>query len=99
MLYVDWFVKGLKKTFNVSVHEEEVGYESYDFYHEDLDDLLIPVKHLEMLPNPLLLETLIYVDESRNEWLAGIVLDEDTKEMIYEVWIKNGEAIAYEIYI
>lgn len=99
MLYVDWFVKRMKKTFNVSVPEEEVGYESYDFYHEDLDDLLIPVKHLEKLPNPLLLETLIYVDGSRNEWLAGIVLDEDTKEMLYEVWIKNGEAIAYEIYI
>lgn len=89
----------MEKTFNVSVPEEEVGYECYDFYHDDLDDLLIPKEHLDKLPNPLLFETLIYVDESRNEWLAGIVLDEDTKEMLYEVWIKNGEAIAYEIYI
>ncbi|MEK3798630.1 hypothetical protein MHI18_10225 [Peribacillus sp. FSL H8-0477] len=99
MLYVDWFVKRMKMTFNTIILEEEVGYESYDFYHDELDDLLFPVKHLEKLPNPLLLETLIYVDESRNEWLAGVVLDEETKEMLYEVWIKNGEAIAYEIYI
>lgn len=62
---MDWFIKRMKKTFNVSVPDEEVGYESYDFDHEDLDELLIPVKHLEKLPNLLLLETLIYVDGSR----------------------------------
>jgi hypothetical protein len=45
------------------------------------------------LPDLLLLETLSYVDENRNEWIAGAVLDKNTREILYEVWIKNGEAI------
>ena len=99
MRYVDWFVKRMKKTFNVTVKADEVGYEAYDFYHEDLDDLLIPSEHLEKLPNPLLLETLSYVDDKGYEWIAGIVLDEKTRKMLYEVWIRNGEPLAWEIYV
>lgn len=99
MLYVDWFVRRLNKTFRVVVKEDEVSFEAYDFYHEELDDLLIPLEHLEKLPNPLLFETIMYVDESRNEWIAGVVLDKETKDMMYEVWIKNGEPISFELYI
>ncbi|KMY51915.1 hypothetical protein [Peribacillus loiseleuriae] len=58
MFHIDWFVGTMKKTFNIVVKEEDVSYEAYDFYHEDLDDLLVPVEHLEKLPNPLLFETL-----------------------------------------
>jgi hypothetical protein len=59
----------------------------------------VPEEHLEKLPNPLLFETLSYVHENRNEWIAGFVRNEETKEKLYEVWIKNGEPIAYEIYV
>lgn len=99
MFYVDWFVGRMKKTFNIVVPKDEVSYEAYDFYHEDLDDLLIPAEHLEKLPNPLLFETLLYVDDKRNEWIAGVVLEDETRRKLYEVWIKNGEAIAYEMYV
>jgi hypothetical protein len=58
-----WFVGRMKKNFNVEVKSEEVSYEAYDFYKEELDDLLIPAKHLEKLPDPLLIETLSYVDD------------------------------------
>jgi hypothetical protein len=99
MIYLDWFVGTMKKTFNIVVKKEDVSYEAYDFYHEDLDDLLIPAEHLEKLPNPLLFETLSYVDGNRNEWILGVVEEEGTRKKLYEVWIKNGEAIAYEIYV
>jgi hypothetical protein len=99
MLHMDWFVRTMKRTFNVAVATDEVGYEAYEFYHEELDNYLVPEEHLEKLPNPLLLETLRYVDEKRNEWIAGFVRDEETGEKLYEVWIKNGEPIAYEIYV
>jgi hypothetical protein len=98
MDYVNWFVGRMKKLFDIIVVEDDISYEAYDFYHEELDDLLIPAEHLEKLPDPLLLETLSYVDENRNEWIAGMVLDEDTRDILYEVWIKNGEAIVYEMY-
>ncbi|WJQ10371.1 hypothetical protein QT237_16995 [Geobacillus stearothermophilus] len=99
MLHMDWFVRTMKRTFNVAVTIDEVGYEAYEFYHEELDNYLVPEEHLEKLPNPLLFETLAYVDGNGNEWIAGFVRDEETGEKLYEVWIKNGEPIAYEIYV
>jgi hypothetical protein len=99
MSHIDWFVRTMKRTFNVAVATDEVGYEAYEFYYEELDNYLVPEEHLEKLPNPLFLETLSYVDENRNEWIAGFVRDEETREKLYEVWIKNGEPIAYEIYV
>ncbi|WP_254656545.1 hypothetical protein [Bacillus thermotolerans] len=98
MMYLDWFAETMKMTFNIEVNRDDVGYEAYDFYHEEIDDLLIPAEHLEKLPNPLLIETLSYVDDEGYEWIAGYILEEKTREKLYEVWIKNGEQVAYEIY-
>lgn len=77
----------------------EVGYESFEFYHDELDHYLVPKEHLKKLPNPLLLETYTFVDENRNEWLVGYVRSEETRELMYEVWVKNGDPIAYEIHV
>ncbi|WP_432354595.1 hypothetical protein [Sporosarcina sp. A2] len=99
MMYVDWFVGTMKKTFNIEVNREDVSFEAYDFYHEELDDLLIPAKHLVKLPNPLLLETLMYVDDKGNEWVAAFATEEGTRKKLYELWIKNGKPIAYEMYV
>lgn len=99
MMYLDWFIGTMKKTFDIEVKREEVGYEAYDFYHEEIDELLIPAEHLEKLPDPLLIETLSYVDDEGHEWIAGYVLDVATRRKLYEVWIKNGEQIAYELYV
>ncbi|MGG6440216.1 hypothetical protein ABET52_07525 [Saccharococcus caldoxylosilyticus] len=42
MLHIDWFVRTMKRTFNVAVAIDEVGYEAYEFYHEELDNYLVP---------------------------------------------------------
>ncbi|WP_337019538.1 hypothetical protein [Oceanobacillus massiliensis] len=99
MMNLDWFVRSMSKMFHIAVKEKDVGYEAYEFYHEELDDLLIPAEHLAKLPDPLLFETLCYVDDKGYEWIAGFVLDKKTREIMYEVWIKNGKAIAYEVYV
>ncbi|MDQ0214948.1 hypothetical protein J2S13_001347 [Oikeobacillus pervagus] len=99
MMYLEWFVGTMKKTFGIEVKREDVGYEAHDFYHEEIDALLIPAEHLEKLPNPLLIEAISYVDDKGYEWIAGYVLEEETRKKLYEVWIKNGEQIAYEIYV
>ncbi|SFA60306.1 hypothetical protein SAMN05216169_11101, partial [Anoxybacillus pushchinoensis] len=36
--------------------------EAYEFYHDEIDELLIPAKYVKKLPNPLLLEALMYVE-------------------------------------
>lgn len=64
---MDWFVGTMKKTFNIEVNREDVSFEANEFFQEELDDLLIPAKHFVKLPNPLLLETLMYVDDKGNE--------------------------------
>ncbi|WP_199445807.1 hypothetical protein [Bacillus weihaiensis] len=61
--------------------------------------MLIPAEHFEKLPNPLLIEAISYVDDKGYEWIAGYLLEEETRRKVYEVWIKNGEQIAYEIYV
>jgi hypothetical protein len=99
MIHLDWFVETMKKTFHIEVKSDEVSYEGYEFYHEELDDYLVPIEHLKMLPDPLLIETLSYVDDEGYEWIAGYVLDEGRKEKLYAIWIKKGERLAYEIYI
>ena len=99
MMYLEWFAETMEKTFNIEVNREDVGYEAYDFYHEEIDDLLIPAEHLEKLPDPLLIETLSYVDDGGYEWIAGYVLDMKSKRKFYEVWIRNGEQISCELYV
>ncbi|MGE7603969.1 hypothetical protein ACQKL5_15965 [Peribacillus sp. NPDC097675] len=46
----------------------------------------------------MLIETISYVDDKGFEWIAGYVLDDETRKKLYEVWMKNGKQIAYEIY-
>ncbi|MGE7603921.1 hypothetical protein ACQKL5_15720 [Peribacillus sp. NPDC097675] len=36
----------IKEMFNIEVREDEVSYEAYDSYHEELDELLVPAEHL-----------------------------------------------------
>ncbi|MBA2877176.1 hypothetical protein HNR63_000203 [Anoxybacillus kamchatkensis] len=96
---LEWFIEKMKRAFGVEVNMEEVGYEAYAFDHEEIDDLLIPAEHVAKLPNPLLLEAFMYVDAEGNEWIAGVVVAEGTRERLYEVWIKDGKLIGYTMYV
>lgn len=98
-MHIDCFIRTMKKTFNIVVKKEDVSSEAYELYQEELDNLLIPAEHLEKLPNPLICEFLFYTDENHNEWILGVLEEEVTRKKLYEVWIKNGEAIAYELYV
>ncbi|GGJ80855.1 hypothetical protein GGR02_003519 [Anoxybacillus voinovskiensis] len=96
---LEWFMAKMKREFGVEVRLEEVGYEAYTFDHEEIDELLIPDEHVAKLPNPLLLEAFMYADAEGNEWIAGVVVEEETREMLYEVWIKNGKRICARLYV
>ena len=94
-----WFIDRMKKTLHISVSNNIVSYEAYLFYHDDIDDSIIPIEHIRKLPNPLLLQTYQHTDLYDNDLIAGIVIEEDSRELLYEIWLKNGKAIAYEMYI
>lgn len=92
-----WFVKTMKRVFNVGVLRDAVKYDEYEVLQDDLEYLNIPSDHLERLPKHLFFNTFSYVDQDGNDWIAGRV--EIQKAILYEVWIKNGEPIAYELYV
>lgn len=93
-----WFINRMKETLHVSVSKNNVSYKAYLFYHDDIDDSLIPVEPLSKLPNPLL-QTYQHINFYDNDWIAGIVIEEDARELLYEIWLKDGKAIAYEMYV
>jgi hypothetical protein len=92
-MYLDWFVGTMKKTFNIVVKREDVGYEVHDFYHEEVDDLLIPAEHLEKLPNPLLIEAISYVDDKGYEWIANYNVPVTSRKFLFHKgfpWVSQG---------
>jgi hypothetical protein len=99
MASIDWFIKKMEKTFHTFVIIKDIGYESNEFEHDEIDDLLIPEEHLIKLPDPLTLQTFSYIDNKGYEWIAGLVEDEGKRQLLYEVWFRNGQKIAYEIYV
>lgn len=94
-----WFIERMKRLFNTFVSKDKVTYEAHIFAHKDIDDSIVPVEHLNQLPNPLLLQSYLYVDRKEKEWIAGIVIEENTGKLLYEIWLKNGKATVYELYV
>lgn len=88
-----WFIDRMKERFETIVPEKSVAYEAYTFTHEEMDDSLMPLEDLEQLPDPFLLQTYLYVDQEDLEWIAGIVIEENTRKLLYEIWFKNGKAM------
>ncbi len=42
--------------------------------------------------------TLSYSNDKGEHWSAGFIVKKDTWNIVLELWSKNGEAIAYELY-
>lgn len=97
-MYMVWFEETMKKVFNIKVNKDDLSMEGYKLHHEEIDENLIPSEHLVHLPNPLFIELVSYSDPKQNEWIAGYVISEEKEKKIYEIWLKNGEPIAYETY-
>lgn len=93
MGHITRFIETLKSKYNATVTFEDVGYESIELWHDEIDEYLVPADQLTMLPDPVQIETLSAIDESGIEWVLGVVQDEKTKEKLYEVWIRDGERI------
>lgn len=92
------FVVRIKKLFGKEVTIDEVGMESHLFEHSDIDSSVVPLEHLQLLPDPVRFETYVYIDSERKEWITGMVYDTMTHRLVYEVWMKAGKTVAYELY-
>ncbi|PLT35772.1 hypothetical protein [Bacillus sp. V5-8f] len=94
MKEIDWFITTLEHYFQVEVQREKVSFEGIELCHEEIYESLIPREHMNMLPDPLLFETMLYIDEEANEWIAGIGVEVSSRKWLYTVWLKNGETVS-----
>jgi hypothetical protein len=76
--------------------EGNISIESTELYHDEIDERIIPTEHIKQLPNPIQFETLLYEDEYGNDWIAGIVMNQDTGKREYIVLILKGEPIFHQ---
>ena len=67
----------------------EIGYESLQFYKEEIDEQLVPAVLLEQLEDPIQTETASYTDVEGNDYL--IIQVDIGQEQPYEVWLVNDE--------
>ncbi|MFA1811153.1 hypothetical protein ACD650_18310 [Bacillus anthracis] len=86
----------MEENFGVVVELNAVGEETVLLYHEELDEKLISVNVLEILPNPVLFHTCMYNGES--EWIIGIALEAETNNPLFLVCLKDGVRV-YEEYL
>lgn len=91
-----WFMKQMQDRFQLETVEKDVSYEAYLFYHEDIDEAIIPTEDLKHLPDPMLLQTYLFIDDENNAWIAGIVIDKIERKLLYEIWRRNGKTLAIE---
>lgn len=99
MINLEWFVRTMKRTFNVRVNRENIEYETYEVYDKQSNEGVIPKQHLTKLPDSIFFEIFKYVDENHNQWTLKVANAEKTQKKVYELWIKNGSVIVYDLYM
>lgn len=93
---IQLFRKILKEHGDMELEESKITIESTELYQDEIDERLIPIEHLKLLPDPILFDTVLYEDEKGSEWLAGIVINPATREREYIVLILNGEPMVHQ---
>lgn len=93
-----WFVERFKRVFQGTIGSNNISYEAQKLHRAEIDTTLIPEDHLRKLPEWMLIQIYTAKDEQGADWLAGIVINEKTRNLLYEFWLKDGEVIAYEFY-
>ncbi|MEW9122020.1 MAG: hypothetical protein AB2421_04855 [Thermotaleaceae bacterium] len=93
---IQLFTKFMGQHSDTVIDERKISFESTELYQDEVDEKLIPIKHLKQLPDPIQFDTLLYEDDKGNDWIAGIVVNPATNEREYIVLIHNGQPIENE---
>ncbi|MEK4848173.1 MULTISPECIES: hypothetical protein [Bacillus] len=95
-MYTEQLINLFKKKFGVKMESNNLGNETVLLYHDELDTALFPNHLLELFPNPVLIHTYTYKEDS--EWLIGIALKAITNQPLYFICLKDGKKVDEQIF-
>lgn len=87
------FKQYMMKAHDIEIDENVIVWEAVTFYHEELDEQLVPVTELNGFPDPLTICCAEYDDENGDQWLFGIAIEDQSEKWLLGWVVKNGEIL------
>ena len=82
----------------MTVSLDDTVWEALTMYYEELDPMLFPEEVLTHLPDPLLILSAHYDDETGHEWFLFLATDgDDTSRWLYGGCMKDRELVSKNI--
>lgn len=85
------FLKGMSLRTNEQVTLNDIGYETIELYHEEMDERFFTEEEWEALPKVCMITAINYWTKEKNEYLMMDVYDENNQHHVKTIWLKNGE--------
>lgn len=85
------FLKGMSLRTNEQVTLNDIGYETIELYHEEMDERFFTEEEWKALPKVCMVTAISYLTKNNEDFLMMDVYDESNKNHIKTIWLKNGE--------
>lgn len=87
------FQQYMMQAHSIEIDENEIVWEAVTFYHEELDDQVVPVTEMKGFSDPLTICCAEYDDENGDQWLFGFATEDQSKKWLLGWVVKNGEIL------
>jgi hypothetical protein len=78
----------MREQFGVDIDTTKLAEEAVQLNLEELDERIVSLAEVNMLPDPFIFQTYSYNEKS--EWIIGIALEIETNNPLFLVCLKNG---------
>lgn len=85
------FLKGMSLRTNEQVTLNDIGYETIELYHEEMDERFFTEDEWKSLPMVCMVTAISYLTKNNEDYLMMDVYDESNQHHIKTIWLKNGE--------
>lgn len=85
------FLNGMALRTKDHITLNDIGYETIELYHEEMDERFFTEKEWSALPEVCMVTAISYFTSTKDEYLMMDVFDETYKQHLKTIWIKNGE--------
>lgn len=85
------FLKGMSLRTSEEVTLNDIGYETIELYHEEMDERFFTEEEWMALPKVCMVTAINYWTKERDEYLMMDVYDESNQHHVKTIWLKNGE--------